>query len=94
MSAPAFPPEPLITKRQLGKLWGLLKESGRDREKAHAFLAFETARPDLTSSKQLTRQEASMVIQVLEHELSCAEVRKNRHHNRKGEARHVGSQCH
>lgn len=72
MSAPALPPEPLINRKQLGKLWGLLKESGRDREKAHAFLAFETARPDLTSSKQLTRQEASMVIQVLEHEIRTA----------------------
>ena len=61
MSAPPLPPEPLINRKQLGKLWGLLKESGRDREKAHEFLAFETARPDLTSSKQLTRQEASMV---------------------------------
>lgn len=63
------PTEPMITPKQLGKLWGLLKQTGRDREKAHEFLAFETARPDLTSSKQLTRREASMVIEVLQHEL-------------------------
>ncbi|MEU9805473.1 hypothetical protein [Mycobacterium sp. NPDC050853] len=69
MSAPALPAEPMITPKQLGKLWGLLKETGRDREKSHEFLAFETARPDLASSKELTRQEASMVIQVLQHEL-------------------------
>ena len=59
----------MITPKQLGKLWVLLKETGRDRETAHQFLAFETARP-IESSKQLTRQEASMVIQVLEHEIN------------------------
>lgn len=71
------PGEPMITPKQLGKLWGLLKQTGRDREEAHEFLAFETARPDLTSSKQLTCQEASMVIQVLQHEIrTTAGVRR------------------
>ncbi|WP_100466688.1 recombinase RecT [Mycobacteroides abscessus] len=63
---------PMVTKAQLTKLHILLGEcevsTGDDGHAVGlAWLAAEVDRP-LKSSKELTRQEASMVIQVLEHE--------------------------
>lgn len=69
---PANPDVPMVTKAQLTKLHILLGEceisTGDDGHAVGlAWLSAEVARP-LESSKELTRQEASMVIQVLEHE--------------------------
>ncbi|WP_196328497.1 hypothetical protein [Mycobacteroides chelonae] len=71
---PEAPDVPMVTKAQLTKLHILLSEceisTGDDGHAVGlAWLSAEVDRP-LESSKELTRQEASMVIQVLEHEKS------------------------
>ncbi|MFA4084825.1 recombinase RecT [Mycobacteroides salmoniphilum] len=69
---PQAPDVPMVTKAQLTKLHILLGEceisTGDDGHAVGlAWLSAEVAHP-LESSKELTRQEASTVIQVLEHE--------------------------
>lgn len=67
MSAPTVR---MITDRQLYKLNILLKECGLiDRLARLKWMSDEVMR-DLKSSKELTCTEASMLIQVLEHEKS------------------------
>ena len=54
----------LITPAQLKKLAIMLREAGFDREGSHAFVATAINR-SISSSKELTKEEASKVIEIL-----------------------------
>ncbi|ORA64129.1 hypothetical protein [Mycobacteroides franklinii] len=76
MSAPTVR---MITDRQLYKLNILLKECGLiDRPARLKWMGDEVVR-DLKSSKELTCTEASMLIQVLEHEKSQRAQKSDEH---------------
>ena len=73
--------EPLITDAQLKKLWVALRESrimdgntGEDKVQARDFCRYLTGRSDLASSKDLTKAEATRILDILADPIQVADA--------------------